>query len=105
MRTSENADIENNKTTVLSLKLQNLLPWSALIAIYQVFLGPRYDHCDITYNETCYVSFHHKPGSFQYSACLAITGAIIGTYKRKVVRRFRFEASPASVLLQKTMLL
>ena len=101
MRTSENADIEINKTTALSLKLQNLLPWSALIAIYQVFLGPRYDHCDITYN----VSFHHKPGSFQYSACLAITGAIIGTYKRKVVPRFRFEASPASVLLQKTMLL
>ena len=71
-----------NKTIGLLQKLQNLLPRSALIiTIYKALIRSHLDYVDMIYEEAYNSSFNHKPELFQYSACLAITGAIRGTSK------------------------
>ena len=83
-------------------KLHNLLPSSALITIYKAFVRPCLDYGDILYNQAYNMSFHHKLESIQYNACLAITGAIRGTSKEKILPRIRFRITSVATFVQKT---
>ena len=73
-----------NKAIGLLRKLQNLLPRTALITIYKAFVRPHLDYSDILYDQAFNLSFQHKLESIQYRACLAITGAMRGTFKEKI---------------------
>ena len=75
-----------SKTLGLLRKLHNLLPRSALITVYKAFLRPYLDYGDILYDQAYNMSFHHKLESIQYNACLAITGAIRGTSRKKFTK-------------------
>ena len=81
-----------SKTLGLLRKLNNLLPRSALITIYKVFVRPHLSYGDIIYDEASNMSFHHKPESIQYNACLVITGAIRGTSKEKLYLELGLES-------------
>ena len=73
-----------NKTIGLIRKLQNLLPRTALTALYKAFVRPHLDYGDIIYDQAHNASFHQKLGSLQCNACLAITGAIRGSSREKI---------------------
>ena len=64
-------------------KLQNILPRSALLTIYNRFVRTHLDYGDIIYDQAFNNSFHQKIESLQYNAALAITGVIRGTSRRK----------------------
>ena len=84
-----------SKTLGLLRKLHNLLPRSALITIYKAFVRPYLDYGDILYDQAYNMSFHHKLESIQYNACLAITGAIRGTFtKNWVQNHFSYDVGP-----------
>ena len=53
-----------NKTIGIIRKLQNVLPRSALITIYKLFIRPHLDYGDIIYDKTFNESFHAKLESF-----------------------------------------
>ena len=80
-----------SKTLGLLRKLHNLLPRSALITKYEVFVRPYLDYGDILYDQACNMSFHHKLESIQYNVCLAITDAILSTSKEKLYQELRLE--------------
>ena len=65
-------------------KLLCLIPRSALLTIYKIFVQPYLDYGDIIYEKAYNSSFRPKIESVQYNACLAITGAIRGTSKEKL---------------------
>ena len=67
-------------------KLQNLLPRTVLITMYKVFVRPHFDYGDTLYNQAHNASFHQKLESFQYNACLAITGAIRRSSREKYTK-------------------
>ena len=79
-----------NKTFGLLRKLQNLLPRTALITIYKAFVRPHLDYGDILYAFN--LSFQQKLDSIQYRVCLAITGAIRGTYREKIYQELGLES-------------
>ena len=81
-----------SKTLGLLQKLNNLLPRSALITIYKVFVRPHLSYGDIIYDEAYNMSFHHKLESIEYNACLVITGAIRGTSKEKLYLELGLES-------------
>ena len=81
-----------SKTLGLLRKLHNLLPRSALITIYRAFFRPYLDYGDILYDQGYNMSFDHKLESIQYNACLAITGAIQGTSKKKIYQELGLES-------------
>ena len=80
-----------NKTIGLLRKLQNLLPRTTLIKIYKAFVRPHLDYGDILYDQAFNLSFQQKLESIQYRACLAITGAIRGTFKEKIYQELGLE--------------
>ena len=59
-----------NKTIGITRKLQNVLPRSALLAIFRSFFRPHLDYGDIIYDNL---------ESLQHNASLAITGVIKGS--------------------------
>ena len=75
---------KTNKTIGLLRKLQNTLPIHALITLYGAFVRPHLDYRDILYDQAYNASFHQKLEKIQYSACIAITGAISGVSKDKI---------------------
>ena len=75
---------EINEAIGLLRKLQNLLPRTALITIYKAFVRPQLDYGDILCDQVFNLSFQQKLESIQYRACLAITGAIRGTSRKKI---------------------
>ena len=81
-----------DKTIRLLCKLQNLLPRSALITIYKTFQRPQLDYGDIICDEAYNISSHHKIYSFQYDACLAITGDIRGTSQERLYQKLGLES-------------
>ena len=62
--------------------MQNLIPRTALITIYEAFITPHLDYRDIFYDQLYDMSFQQKLESIQYNACLIMTGAIRGTSKK-----------------------
>ena len=75
-----------NKTVALLRKFQNILPRSPLLTIYKCFVRIHLDYDDIIYHEAFNNSFHQKNESLQYNAALAITGAIRGTSREKIIK-------------------
>ena len=71
-----------NKTLGLLRKLQNLLPRSSLITIYEAFVRSHLDYGNIIYYQVYSIPFHQKLETIQHNACLFITGAIRGTSKK-----------------------
>ena len=78
-----------NKTIGLIRKLQNLLPRAALIT-YKAFVRPHLDYGDIIYDQAHNASFHQK----LESVCLAITGAIRSSSRKKLYQKLGFESLP-----------
>ena len=64
-------------------QLQVFLPRRSLVTVFKAFIRPHLDYGDIIYDQTYNESFHQKMESIQYSAALAITGAIRGTSREK----------------------
>ena len=73
--------------------MANILPRSALLTIYKIFIRPHLDYSDIIYDRAYYnASFHQKLELPQYKACLAITGAIRGTSREKLYEELGLES-------------
>ena len=76
---------KGNKWISLIKKVRHTLPRKSLLTIYKAFLRPHIDYgniiCDLPFNE----SFCEKLESIQYKAALAITGAIQGTSREKIL--------------------
>ena len=81
-----------NKAIGLLRKLQNLLSRSTLITIYKAFVRPHLDYGDILFDQTYNSSFHEKLESIQCNPCLALTGAIRGSSKKKIYQELGFES-------------
>ena len=60
------------------------VPKNALLTIYKLFIRPNLDYSDILYDKTEKENFLNKLEKVQYRACLAITGAILGTSRQKL---------------------
>ena len=73
-----------NKAVGLLRKLRNILPRTTLVTIYKAFIRPHLDYGDVLYDQAFNNSFTEKLESFQYNACLALTGAIRGSSKEKI---------------------
>ena len=72
-----------NKVIGLLRKLRNILSRATLIIIYKAFIRPHLDYGDVLYDQAFNNSFKEKLETFQYNACLALTGAIRGTSEEK----------------------
>ena len=83
---------EINEAIGLLRKLQNLLPRTALVTIYKAFVRPHLDYGDILYDQVFNLSFQQKLESIQYRACLAITGAIRDTSRKKMYQELGLES-------------
>ena len=83
---------KTNKMIRLLRKLSNLLPRQALVTIYNAFVRPHLDYGDVLYDQAFNNSFHTKMESIQYSACLAVTGAIRGTLREKIYQKLGLES-------------
>ena len=65
--------------------LHNLLPRSALITLYKVFVRPFYlNYGNILYDQAHNMSFHNKLESVHYNSSWTITGAQRGNSKKDI---------------------
>ena len=62
------------------------------MTLYKSFIRPHLDYGDIIYDQPFNNSFQYKIESIQYSACLAITGAIRGTSKERLYKELGLES-------------
>ena len=81
-----------NKGTGIIRKLNNILPLSALLAIYRSFIRPYHDYGDVIYDQPENESFSSKIESIQYNTSLAITRAIRGTSQEKLYQELGLES-------------
>ena len=81
-----------SKTIGLLKTLQNILPRSALLTIYECFIRPHLDYGDIIYDQVYNFSFHKKLEPIQYNAALALTGAITGSLREKLYQELGLES-------------
>ena len=81
-----------HKKEYQSLKLYNILPRNALLAIYKSFVLPHLDYGDIVYDQPNNHSFSNKIEAVQYNAALTITNAIKGTSKEKLYKYLGIES-------------
>ena len=70
---------------------KHTLPRKFLLTIFKVFLRPLIDYGDIIYDQPHNISFCEKLESVQYSAALAITGAIQGTSNENIFQELGLE--------------
>ena len=73
-----------NKGIGIIRKLRSILPRTALLTIYAAFIRPNIVYCDFIYDQPHNESFYNNLKKLQYSAALAVTGAIKGTSKLKI---------------------
>ena len=81
-----------SKGVGLLRKLNHILPRSSLLTIYKSFIRPHLDFGDIVFNQAFNESFHNKLETLQYSAALAITGAIRGSSREKLYQELGLES-------------
>ena len=62
-----------NKMIGLLHKLQHILPRSALLTVYKIFVRLHLDYDKIIYDQAYNANFHQKLELIQYNACLALT--------------------------------
>ena len=77
-----------NKAVGLLRKLRNILPRTTLVTIYKAFIRPHLEYGDVLYDQAFNNSFTEKLESFQYNACLALTGAIRVRQKKKPIKNW-----------------
>ena len=83
---------KTNRTIGLLRKLQGLLPRAALITIYKASVRPHLDYGNVLYDQAFNASLKlEKLESIQYNACLALSGAIRGTFKEKIYQELGLE--------------
>ena len=80
MHLKEKISIVNNGVALLRT-LRYSIPRKPLLSIFKAFLRPHLDYCDLVYDKPRNEKFIDTLESIQYSATLAITGAINGTSK------------------------
>ena len=73
-----------NKAIGLLQKLQKPLLRLILITMYKVFVRAHLDYGNMIYDEVYNETFHQKLESIQYSARLALSGAIRGSSREKL---------------------
>ena len=81
-----------NKNIGIFCNLQNVRPRSALLTIYRSFIRPHLDYGDVIYDKAFNESFHAKLESLQYSATLAIAGAIRRSSTEKTYEELGLES-------------
>ena len=81
-----------NNGIAIILKLNNILPLSALLTIYRSFVRTRFDYVDVIYDQAENESFSSKIESGQYNSSLVITGAIRGTSQEKLYQELSLES-------------
>ena len=62
------------------------------MTMYKVFVRPHLDYRDMNYDEACNKKFHEKLEPIQYSACLALLGAIRGLSREKFYHELGLES-------------
>ena len=72
-------------------KLQSILPRTSLLTIYKSFIRPHLDYGDVVYDQPSNDAFSNKLETVQYSAALAITGAIKGTCRARLYQELGLE--------------
>ena len=85
MHLKENISIVNNGIAILR-KLRDSISRKPLLSIYKAFLRPHLDYYDVIYDKPRNEQFINTLESIQYNATLAITGAIKGASKEKIVQ-------------------
>ena len=85
--------------------MQNILPRPTSMAIHKAFVRPHLDYRDVIYDEDYKERFHQKLESIQYSACLALSGAIRGSSTEKLYQELGFGIHPTSTLVWETFLI
>ena len=63
-----------------------------MVTIYKSFIRSHLDCGDIIFDQALNKSFHDNLESIQYSASLAITGAMRGNSRKKLYRELGFES-------------
>ena len=74
------------------------------MTIYKSFIWPHLDYDDVIYNRASNDSFHQNLESLQYSAAIAITGAIRGTSSEKLLQEIGLETLTSRRRLRKLCL-
>ena len=80
------------KGVVLLRKLSALLLRQSLLTIYKSFIRPHLDYGDVIYDQPLNESLSNKIESVQYKAVLAITEAIQGSSRKKIISGIGFRA-------------
>ena len=88
----KNVQNKINKTIAFLRKIQDTFLRTSLITIFRSFIRPHLDYGDITYDRACNTSFHQNIEPIQYSATLAITGAVRGTSIKRIYQELGFES-------------
>ena len=73
-------------------KLQDTLPRTSLITIFESFIRPHLDFRDIIYDRAYNTSFHQNIESIQFNTALPITGALRRTSREKLYLELGFES-------------
>ena len=81
-----------NQAKGLLQKLQKTFLRLVLITKYKTFVRSHLDYGDMIYDEACNETFHQKLGSIQYSACIALSGAIRGSLREKLYHELGLES-------------
>ena len=68
------------------------MPRSSLLTVYKAFIRSQLDCAYIIYDQAYNSAFHDKLVSIQYTACLAIAGAIRGTLTEKIYQELSLES-------------
>ena len=66
----------------------------SILTIYETFIRPHLDYCDVICDKIFNESWHKKRESAQYNAVLAITEAIWGTNTVKLYQELGLESLP-----------
>ena len=96
--------IRVNKTIGLLRKFQLTLPRKSLVTIYKSFIRPHLDYGDVVYDRAFNELFHQSLESLQYSAAIAIPGAIRGTSSEKLFQELGLETLKSRRWLRKLCL-
>ena len=78
-----------NKGLGVTKRLHKFLP-RASHNIYRTFVRPHLDYGYIIYDNSSNATFSQMIETIQYNAALAITGAIRGTFREKIISRIGF---------------
>ena len=73
-----------NKCVGLLRNMYEFVPRKTLLNVYKAYVRPHLDYADVVYDQPNNSSFADKIKSLQYNSCLAITGAVRGTSRKRI---------------------